>query len=767
MRIVLLLLFIIISYFGYNQSVVSGYITDESNGENMSYVTVMIKSSNVGVVTNGYGFYSLSVDNKFITNDTVVVVISFMGYVKTEYSLFITKDVELNVKLKPSKTELSGVEIKAEVTEEKELLRSTNMSTTVVKAKSIKHIPTIGGEIDLVKVMQLLPGVSGGTEGTTSLFVRGGDADQNLVLLDEATLYNLGHLFGFFSVFNSDAINDFTMIKGAFPANYGGRLSSIMDVRMKEGNSTKFHGSGGIGLLSSRLMLEGPIIKEKMSFLISARRTYIDQVFKLVDFSIPYYFYDLNAKINYKISQKDRLFYSFYLGNDVLDYSEGGPQGSIGSDYGMNFGFNLGNMTHTLRWNHTYNPKLFSNVSLVLTDFDYDIKGNFDGNSLDVSSKIFDLGVKADFEYFRNNENHIKYGMSFTSHTFNPNIVKTSGEITSMLSSNEGVKMLTNEFALYAMNDMDLNRKFKINYGLRFSAAVVTEKVYAGLEPRLAARYLVSKNNSLKLSYSRMKQYLHRVASSTVALPTDLWYPITAKVKPQIADQVALGFNHLFVKNNISFEVELYYKKMQNLIEYREGASLVLNDNYENELLAGKGRAYGAEFLLRKERGKFTGWISYTLSKSTRQFDELNNGKMFPAKYDRRHNVSIVLSYKLSSRWVASAVWVYQSGARFTAQTGQYLMPNATMTSLDVIPIYTERNAVEMSPSHRLDVSLTFKAKDRRKFKSEWTIGCYNLYNRAQPYSVRLVPNDNSTGYKYEQPGLFGFIPSIAYNFNF
>lgn len=770
MKIVLLLLFVSITYLGYSQKVISGNITDKSNGEDISYATIMIKGSNVGVLTNNYGFYSLTIDNKYIKNDTVVIIISFMGFDKVEKSIMLTKDTRINIKLKPLITELSSVEIKADVTAEKERLRSTEMSTITVKAKSIKYIPTIGGEVDPIKVMQLLPGVSGGTEGSTSLFVRGGDADQNLVLLDEATVYNLGHLFGFFSVFNSDAINDLTMIKGAFPSNYGGRLSSILDVRMKEGNSTEFHGAGGIGLLSSRLMLEGPIIKNKMSFLVSARRTYIDQVFKMVASNLPYYFYDLNAKVNYKISQKDRLFYSFYMGRDVLNVSEENIKeegDTTGQDFGLDFGFNLGNMTHTLRWNHIYNPKLFSNVSFILTDFDYDINGEFVGNSIYINSKIFDIGLKADFDYFRNNENHIKYGGSFISHQFQPNIVSTAGDISSFLSSNEGPKMLTNEFALYAMNDMDISRTFKVNYGLRFSGAVVKDKVYAGLEPRLAIRYLAAKNKSIKLSYSRMKQYLHRVASSTVALPTDLWYPITSNVKPQIADQIAAGYNHLFVKHNISFEVEVYYKRMQNLIEYREGASLVLNDNYEDELLAGNGTSYGAEFLLRKERGKLTGWISYTLSKASRQFDELNKGKIFPAKYDRRHNISIVLSYELSKRWMFSAVWVYQSGSRFTAQIGQYLMPNATMTNVEIIPIYTDRNAVEMAPSHRLDLNFTLKPKRQRKFNGEWSFGCYNLYNRAQPYSVRVVPNDDGTGYKYEQPGLFGFIPSIAYNFNF
>jgi hypothetical protein len=774
MKLILFALLVFSAINSVGQNVVSGTVSDESSGETLPYVTVVIKGTNVGVVTNNYGFYSLTIDSKYLENEKITLVYSFVGYDKSEKEIEISKNLKLNIKLKPSLIKLKSVEIKADATIEKQRIRSTAMSTTTVQTKSVKYLPTIAGETDLIKIMQLLPGVSGGGEGSTSLFVRGGDADQNLVLLDEATVYNLGHLFGFFSVFNTDAISQLTMIKGAFPSNYGGRLSSILDVRMKDGNTNKFHGSGGIGLLSSRLMLEGPIIKDKLTFVVAARRTYIDKVFATIQYNLPYYFYDINAKLNYKFSDKDRLYYSFYMGRDVLDIDESkfnkknqDDSTNTSDGTGLNFGFTLGNMTHTLRWNHIYNSKLFSNTSVIMTDFDYKINGVLEKNTLSINSKIFDVGVKMDFDYFRNNLNHIKYGASYISHNFKPNIISTTGDIASLLKSNEGNPMYTHEFALYALNDQELSPSFKLNYGLRFSGVGVVGKVYAGLEPRIALRYLLNNNNSFKISYSRMKQYMHRVSSSTIALPTDLWYPVTKNVKPQIADQIAAGYNHLFVKHNITFEVEVFYKSMQNLIEYREGANLILNNNYEAELLAGTGKAYGAEFLLRKERGRLNGWISYTLSKTTRHFDKLNKGKVFPAKYDRRHNISIVLNYEISKRWLFSAVWVYQTGSKFTAQIGQYLMPNSTMTGVDIVPIYTERNAVEMAPSHRFDINFTLKPKKQGKFNGELSFGGYNIYNRAQPYRINIVSNDNGTGYKYQQPGLFGFIPSVAYNFNF
>jgi len=769
MKLVFLLFLISIFTDVYGQYSISGKISDAVNGEDIPYATIAIKGKNIGVLSNNYGFYSLSVEKSFLVNDSIILVYSFVGYIKQEKKVYLTDDKKINVKLESAVTHLKEVVISGNAAE-KEKINSTQMSVTKVSIKQVKYLPTIAGEADILKVMQLMPGVSSGAQGGTSMFVRGGDADQNLVLLDEATVYNVGHLFGFFSVFNSDAISDMTLVKGGFGSAYGGRLSSILDIRMKEGNANHVHGSGGIGLLSSRIMIEGPIKKEKMSFLFSARRTYIDKFFGLMGAQLPYYFYDINAKLNYKFSDKDRIFYSAYFGNDVLSFEESDfdkSNDSAKGDFGLNFGFTLGNITNTLRWNHIYNSKLFSNISLINTNFDYTIRGRFDDNNVNISSNIMDFGIKADYDYFLSNTNHIKFGTAFTNHIFNPNIVSTSGDISVYLESNKPDQMISNEFAFYAQSDVDLTALLKINYGLRFTGAIVKGKMYSGLEPRFSIRYTLSENTSLKASYSRMKQYMHRVSSSSVSLPTDLWYPVTAQVKPQKSDQIAAGISHLFPKHLITFEFETFYKKLDNLIEYREGANLILNNNFEAELLSGSGKAYGAEFLIRKEQGRLNGWISYTIAKASRQFSELNDATIFPAKYDRLHVFNIVVNYELSKRWIFSAVWVYQSGSHFTAQIGQYLMPNSTLTNVDIIPIYTKRNAVTLSPSHRLDLNFTLKPKKKRKFSGEWSFGCYNFYNRAQPYRVSIVPDKNGGGYEYIEEGLFGFIPSIAYNFNF
>ncbi len=753
-------------------AVVSGYVKDAESGEALMFTTVYVTGSSVGTTTNQYGFYSLSVDSALIKNDSIHLSISYVGYQTVQRSVPAGRHVELNFDLKQATNELKELVVVASQSKLEEELKSTEMSMVRLPVKQIKSLPAIGGETDIVKVVQLLPGVAKGSEGGTGMFVRGGDADQNLVLLDESIVYNIGHLFGFFSVFNPDALKDLTMIKGAFPSNYGGRLSSILDIRMKEGHQNKFQGTGGIGLLSSRLTLEGPISK-KASFLVSGRRTYIDQVFKLVELFVPYYFYDINAKVNYIVSQNDRIYYSMYYGNDVLKFDEGdvveeeASDTSSGNDLGLDFGFTLGNLTNTIRWNHIYNAKMFSNISLISTNFNYNIRGQIFNNQLLIRSNIFDLGIKADYDYYYKADNHIKFGGMFTHHTFKPNIISTQGDITEFLESSEGEKLFTQEMAVYGQSDKEFTDKIKVNTGLRISGSVVEGKVYTGLEPRLASRYLIDKYNSVKLSYSRMKQYMHRVSSSTVALPTDLWYPVTRTIKPQSSSQIAAGYNHIFPKWQISCSLEAYYKWMNNLIEYREGANLILNNRFENELLQGSGDAYGLEFFVKKEEGNFTGWISYTLAWATRDFDDLNNGERFWAKYDRRHTVSTVATLKLSKRWTFSAVWVYSTGSRFTAQIGQYVMPNATYTGFDIIPIYTARNAVQMSPSHRLDLNISLRPKKDRKFTGEWNFGCYNFYNRATPYRIDIVPIENGLGYRYQQPGLFGFIPSIAYNFKF
>ncbi|MFN0031914.1 MAG: TonB-dependent receptor [Flavobacteriales bacterium] len=753
----------------------SGYIKDERTGEPLLYAAIYLPGTSIGTTSNEYGFFSLTIEHSELNADSIVLRISMIGYPDVDMSIPRSSEHRTDVQMRQADEQTQTTEVV--ITADRpglDKVNSSQMSTMRIPMKDINRIPCLGGETDIIKVVQLMPGVQRGGEGGTGMFVRGGTADQNLVLLDEATVYNIGHLFGFFSVFNSDALHDMTMIKGSFPAQYGGRLSSILDIRMKEGNVRQFHATGGIGLLSSRITLEGPIEKDTSSFMIAARRTYIDQLFKAVGSFLPYHFYDINLKANRWMGPKDRLFFSSYFGNDVLrfddnDVEENESDSTEQSPFG--FGFRLGNFTNTLRWNHLYNERIFSNLSLVHTKFDYDIFGKFDDNNILIKSDVRDIGLKGDVDFFKSNDHHIKFGGQLTQHIFKPNVVSTAGDISQFLESREGGKLLSTEWALYGASEMDFKAGlWKVFGGIRTSGSFVQHKMYAGIEPRVAVRYMVDEFSSLKFGYSRMKQYMHLVSSSSVALPTDLWYPVTANIKPQRSDQLVLAYNRYIDKLNVNIELEAYYKWMQNLIEYREGANLILNDNFENELLQGTGDSWGLEFLAQKPEGRLNGWISYTLSWATRDFDELNGGRTFWAKYDRRHNISIVATCILSKRWDFSAVWVYSSGSRFTAQAGQYLVPNATFTGVDVIPVYTDRNAVSMSPSHRLDLNFVLKPRPhkQKKLKSEWHFGCYNFYNRASPYRINIVPNtDGSLGYHYEQPGLFGFIPSVAYNFSF
>ncbi len=746
---------------------ISGYLSDASNGEALIFANVSIEGTTVGVNSNEYGFYSLDIP----VGKEVTLNFSYIGFEDSSITLQENASKTINLKLQAASEIIEEVEVVAKrISSEKEEIKSTQTSTINIPMEQIKSIPSLGGEVDIIKVIQLMPGVAKGGEGGTGMFVRGGDADQNLVLLDEATVYNIGHLFGFFSVFNPDAIKDLTIVKGGFPANYGGRLSSVLDVRMKEGNNQHLRVEGGIGLLSSRLTIEAPIIKDKASFLISGRRTYIDQVLGAVGFKLPYYFYDINAKFNYKISNKDRIFLSSYFGDDVLKFDEQDIEGlEEGEDenFDLNFGFQLGNFTQTLRWNHLYSPKLFSNLSLIHTTFNYDINGKVANNSVLIKSEIRDFGLKMDFANYRSEKTKIRFGTDLILHQFKPNILSAQGDVSEFIDNNEGDKLYTFDAALYGNSEFKLNNRLKLNAGLRLSSSSVKNKFYANLEPRLSANYELSDNQSLKLSYSRMTQYMHRVSSSTIALPTDLWYPVTENIKPQSSHQVAGGFNQFFEGSGIAITLEGYYKSMQNLIEYKEGSNLILNDNFEDLLLQGTGKSWGAEILIRRQSGKLHGWIGYTLAWSRRQFDELNDGNKFWAKYDRRHNFSFVGNWEINKRFTFSAIWEYASGARFTPLRAQYLTPNATLTSIDIVPIYSKRNEFSMSNSHRLDINFVIRNNPKKRFRSEWHLGAYNFYNRATPYTIRVQLDETTGELKYIQPGLFGFIPSIAYNFKF
>ena len=768
----IVLFFLFSPFFLDAQVTVSGKISDTENGEDLFMANVYIQDYYVNTTTNEYGFFSLEIDTNKIKSATAKIIISYIGYKSDTIEVSTKTSSRLTINLNQRSQNLKEVEISAEASRNQEMVRSTQVGTIHMRVSELKDLPTIAGEKDVIKTMQLLPGISGGTEGSTDFFVRGGDGDQNLVLLDEATVYNVGHLFGFFSVFNSDALKDVTVYKGGFPSFYGGRLSSIMDIKQKEGNQKKWEVNGGVGLISSRLTVEGPLIKDKASILLAGRRTYIDKLFQAVGSKLPYYFYDFNWKLNYKLNDNNRIFYSGYLGDDVLSLKESGNE--EGENFDFRFGFNLGNVTHTVRWNHIYNEKLFSNISFTTTSFNYDISGKIDSNNLLVKSKIRDYSLKAKYNYYRNDRSTINYGTEIIHHSFRPNVISTSGEISEFLASKKGQVIDFQEIALFANEDYDLiEHILKLNYGVRLSSAITDGKFYTGIEPRFSGRYTLNEVSSLKASYSRMKQYMHRVSSSTVSLPTDLWYPVTKSIKPQTSNQFSIGYFLNLPKWKSLFSTEVFYKNMSNLIEYREGSNLLLNNEFEEDLVQGDGRAYGVEVLLKKDQGKLRGWIGYTLSKSERSFDLLNQGKTFPAKYDRRHDFSIVVSYDLSKRITLGSVWVYASGARFTAQIGQYLVPNLSLTGVETIPIYSGRNEVSMSPSHRLDLNVTIRPKKERRWYGEWQLGCYNLYNRASPFRIEIQAEEKQTAngqqvsQVYKQPGLFGFIPYFTYNFKF
>jgi hypothetical protein len=760
-RQILLLSFLFcFQYVTCQQFVLNGTVTDSSNGEQSIGALVYLKGTNKGVSTNAYGFYSISLEK-----GEYELICTFIGYETFSKKINLVANQKINIQLNQKTNTISEVVITADKDEVLDDISSTKIGAINIPIEQIKTIPTIGGETDIIKVMQLVPGVKRGSDGQNTLLVRGGNGDDNLIQLDEAVVYNVNHLLGFFSVFNNDALKDVSMYKSGFPAQYGGRLSSVMDIRMKEGDMQKYQVHGGIGILSSHLTVEGPIIKNKSSFLISGRRSYIDQVVSLFkkDF-LPYYFYDANYKFNYILNNKDRIYLSGYHGNDVLSPEDSSLyQGS----------FTLGNFTNTLRWNHIYKPRLFSNVSIIYTRFKYELNVDIQDDSISLSiltkSRIEDIGAKIDYNYYPNPNNTVKFGAYYTNHIFKPNVINTSGIIATVFKTQPGLRKITNDFGLYANNDWRIDTSFKLNYGLRISFLETEGKLYGGLEPRISCAYSINEKNAFKFGYSRMKQYLHQVSNSSVSLPTDLWYPVTRNVKPLNSDQISISYNRLFKKINTTLTIESYYKWITNMIEYREGAVLVLNDNYENELVNGKGWAYGGEFFLSRTKGRFTGWIGYSLSWAYRQFPELNNGKKYLAKFDRRHDLSVVASCEITKRFSISTVYIYSTGQRFTPVIGNYFVPNSSYSSVDLLPIYGDKNNNAFPSNSRFDFNLIFKTKENRQFlryKGEWHIGVYNFFNQAQPTRTQIVASGNG-GYKYQAKGIFGRIPFIAYNFSF
>ncbi|OIP81321.1 MAG: collagen-binding protein, partial [Porphyromonadaceae bacterium CG2_30_38_12] len=673
--------------------------------------------------------------------------------------------------LEPNAQQLDEVEITAKAKNNN--ITSTEMGVEKLEMKEISKIPVIFGEADIMKTLKLTPGIKSVGEGSGGFYVRGGNNSQNLILLDEATVYNADHLLGFFSTFNSDAIKDVQMFKGTAPAEYGGRISSVLDVKMNDGNNQKYHVGGGIGLISSRLNVEGPLAKNKSSFLVTARRTYADLFLKLSNDSLinnnQLYFYDLNAKLNYIINDKNRLFVSGYFGRDVFLFQD-------------RFGINWGNKSGTLRWNHIWSSKLFSNTSIIYSDYDYKVAIQSVGFSL--TSKIKNWNFKQEFQYYLNTKNTLSFGINSTYHTIIPGQLETTNDST--INPMRLQEKFAVDNGLYISNLWKPSYNLTINYGLRLSAYHLfgpgdffsyqnTEIVdtthynrgqivqsYFQLEPRINVTYVFNEKNSLKASYTRNTQNLHLISNATSATPTDIWISSSNNVKPEIGDQISLGYFRNFNKDNYQLSSEIYYRSMQNQIDLRNGADINANDKIEGELLFGKGRAYGLELLLKKKQGRLTGWLGYTYSKTERLIDGINNGKWYPAKQDITHDISVVAIYDLTKKWVLSATWVYNTGNAVTFPSGKYLINgNATY-------YYTERNGYRMPAYHRMDLGATYTLKKNKKSESSLNFSIYNAYGQKNPYTIDFQQDEKDpTKTVAVKTYLFTYVPSITYNFKF
>jgi hypothetical protein len=689
--------------------------------------------------------------------------VSYVGFENFNRAIKFTRDTTLTVSLKSKASQLQEVVISSTRNPQQEIFEENQTSKHVLTQSDINAIPVLGGEADVIKTLQLLPGTIRGIEGSSDLFVRGGAADQNLVLLDDAPIYNTSHLFGFLSVFNADVLDRVEAINGGFPAEFGGRLSSILNVGTKSNIPQTTAVSGDIGVIASRLYVEQPVVKDKASFWVAGRRTYIDQVIRATGEELPYYFYDFNGKFIFKPTDHDEIQFSHYSGEDLLDLF----RDRNGDGDGFLTTYASGNSSQSLRWNKLLNHNWRSAVSLTRTKYRYNILNAFEENELIAQSDIEDYGVRLLLQKDSVGNGSIKTGVDWTRHQVSPNVINTAGSISELLKSSSTRGRIADEFAFHIQYDWSPIEKIQINAGLRMSSAVVLNKNYFFPEPRLSIRYALHEDEALKFSYSRMVQYMHRISNSAVSSPTDIWYPVTDSIRPQTSHQVALGWQRSLSDENIFLSVEGYYKTMHELVGYEEGTNLFLNTDFESKLIQGRGEAYGVEFLLRKNSGKLTGWVSYTLSWANRQFDEINGGRWFPSRYDRRHNGAVVAQYAFNKRWAASMVWEYISGSRFTPIIGQYALLAPTLTGADLIPVYSGINQVKLSASHRLDVGLKFKSKPGRKFQWQWFAGVYNVYNRANPIGINIEQDEVDGSLRYTQPGLFGFIPFLSYGFKF
>ncbi|MEO8761834.1 MAG: TonB-dependent receptor [Bacteroidia bacterium] len=762
---------------------VSGYIKDAKNGEVLIGVSVYEKGTTNGVSTNAYGFYSL-----MLSADTHNVVVSYIGYNNQVKKIDLTnKNQTQNFELSDAANSLNEVIVSSE--REDQNVKSTEMSVAKLDIKQISRIPALLGEVDIIRAIQLLPGVTTMGEGASGINVRGGNIDQNLILLDEAPVYNASHLFGFFSIFNPDAVKDVKLIKGGIPAQYGGRLSSILDIRMKEGNSKRLQINGGIGTIFSRLSIEGPLVKDKVSFIVAARRSYIDILAKPIlkktspDLGdLKFYFYDLTAKINYRVNEKNNLFLSGYFGQDV---------------FGAGFSFKYGNATTSLRWNHLFNEKLFLNTTAFYSNYNYGLGFTNAGNnqSFTWTSNILNYSVKPDFTYYLNNKHTMHFGGQSIMLQFEPGkavVTSANGTNNISLPNKYGI-----ENALYIDDEYKVNSRISVQAGIRYSlfnymgqgykysyydtipnnSKRLKDSTYYGMfktiahygnwEPRASVKVDVTDNSSIKASYNRTAQYLQLVSNTAAATPLDIWTPSTNNIKPQLADQVAVGYFRNFKENMYEASIEVYYKYMQNQLDYVDNANLLLNKTYEGDLLQGKGHAYGSEFYFKKNKGKFTGWVSYTLSRTLRQINGLSNEKWFPSRYDRPHNLAIVLNYDFNKRWNVSANFVYISGTPNT-------FPDSRFEIQGYVQGYNTtnlRNNYRNPAYNRLDFSATynFKKNDKRRWQSSIVFSVYNAYAHKNTFAVyfQATPNNATQTQAIRYTVVGTVIPAITYNFKF
>ncbi|MFT3846510.1 MAG: TonB-dependent receptor plug domain-containing protein [Lacibacter sp.] len=752
----------------------NGYITDKASGERLFGASILHSSGN-GTTSNAYGFYSLTVAS---SADSASFIISYVGYNPILIKFPGNESKKINIELEQIK---SLEEVVVSGKRKSEIHKRTQMSTVNVPVTFIKNIPAFLGEADVLKAIQLLPGVQAGTEGSNGIYVRGGGVDQNLILLDGVPVYNASHLFGFFSVFNADAVSSVDVMKGGFPARYGGRLSSVIDIRMKEGNNQEFHGEGGIGLIASRLTLEGPIKKGKSSFMISGRRTYADIFLRPIirkqnnnDLDVGYFFYDLNAKANIYLTEKDHLYLSGYFGNDKFSSKEGGLAGNT-SDNNYKSGIQWGNATGVMRWNHEFSRKLFSNATINYTRYKFDLFSDERWQSNNVTesalqryySGINDISSKIDFDFLPSARHFIKAGGGIIWHKYSPGafhskVTSTTYSIDTLLKRSF---LTSHEYDAYVEDDIKLSDQLKINAGLHFSSFLIQGRSYNSLQPRLSARLLLGKEMSIKASYVQMTQFIHLLTNSGIGLPTDLWVPATSTVPPQYCKQAALGWAWNY-KNDYEVSVEAYYKTMKNVIEYAEGASFLNTfDNWEQMVESGKGNSYGAEFFVQKKKGKTNGLIGYTISKTERQFNNLNGGKTFPYKYDRRHDIKIAVIHQFNKRFQLSADWVYGTGVATTLPVAIY-----TDASGREIEVYTSRNSFRMPAYHRMDVGLKW-SKQKKHYERAWMINIYNVYNRLNAFYIyRDIEFNSATQTErnvFTKITLFPIIPSISYQFKF